>query len=543
MVNGRQPTVGSSWLTWKKVWTGGLSLRVAVIFAVSLGLLGPGIFSVWHQITKEEATARENLRNDLATLADVLSVAMRDPIWQVSPESGRHIAQAMFRDPRLVSVTVWSDDGQLFVELYRSVQVMAPTLSEKRPVSMSGQPIGLVEVTLSAGPTQDSVGRHLRELLQREGLVLLFSLVLILWVLERRVFDPIAYVTRSASDFAGRRLQNPVVLPRSDELGALAEALEKMRISLQYSFTELERKNIELQAYASTLESRVEQRTLDLTESNKRLTASVDNLRSAQRSLIESEKLASLGRLVASIAHELNTPLGNAITVVSALEESHRDFAEKAAGGALRRSELDHFVNHQGDGLEILHRNVARSAALIADFKQVAVDQSSERRRVFDLTLVIQETIATLQPKLKRTPYIIQTELVDGVMMDSYPGPLEQVLINLTMNAVTHGFAGRPYGLVTVRSERLDDDRVRIVFIDDGVGMEEKVRARVFEPFFTTCPDSGGSGLGMSIVYSVVTSVLGGRIVLKSKPGEGTAVIIDLPLKPAEYVPDARDDQ
>lgn len=514
-----------------------LSLRVAVILAVSLGLLGPGVFSVWHQVGTGEAAAEENLRIDLATLADVLSVSMRDPIWQVSPESGRHIAQAMFRDPRLVSINVWSDVNTPFIELYRSVQVMAPTLSEKRPVSMGGQFIGMVEVTLSTGPMRDAVARHLSDLLQREGLVLLFSLVLILWVLERRVFDPVAYVTRSASDFAQRRLQQPVALPRSDELGALAQALEKMRVSLLQSFTELERKNIELQAYASTLESRVEQRTLDLTEINQRLSTSVDNFRTAQRSLIESEKLASLGRLVASIAHELNTPLGNAVTVVSALEESHREFAEKVAAGGLRRSDLDHYLSHSGDGLEILRRNVARSAALIGDFKQVAVDQSSERRRVFDLKLVIQETIATLQPKLKRTPYVIETELADGLMMDSYPGPLEQVLINLTMNAVTHGFAGRPYGLITLRCEPLENDRVRIVFIDDGVGMSEKVRARVFEPFFTTTPDSGGSGLGMSIVYSVVTSVLGGRVVLKSKPGEGTAVVIDLPLKPPEYVP------
>ena len=522
---------------WKRLWSNSLSLRVAVILAVTLGLLGPGFLSVWHQVKTEELAAEASLQSDLSTLVDVLSVSMRDPIWQVSPESGKHIAQAMFRDPRLISVNVWGDHDKVFLELYRSVHVMAPTVSEKRTVTMGGQRIGLVEVTLSAGPMRESVARHLRDLLVREAIVLLFSLVLILWVLERRVFDPVAFVTRSASDFAERRLHNPVALPRSDELGLLADALEKMRVSLLNSFTELERKNIELRAYATTLESRVEQRTLDLTETNQRLTASVENFRSAQRSLIESEKLASLGRLVASIAHELNTPLGNALTVVSALEESHRDFSSKLTVGGLRRSELEHFMQHSGDGLEILRRSVARSAELIADFKQVAVDQSSERRRVFDLSMVIQETMTTLKPKLKRTPYVVQTELTDGVMMDSYPGPLEQVLINLTMNAVIHGFAGRPFGLITLRSELLDNDRVRIIVTDDGVGMDDKVRLRAFEPFFTTRPDSGGSGLGMSIVYSIVTSVLGGRIVLKSKPGDGTAIVIDLPLKPPEYVP------
>jgi two-component system, NtrC family, sensor kinase len=512
-------------------------LRLAVVLAVSLGLLGPGLFSVWRQVQFEERAAESELRNDVGIMTDVLGVAMRDPLWQVSPEQGRLIGHAAFRDPRLVSVVVRSEDDKVFFELYRSVSAMAPLLAEQRPVVMGDRKIGTITLALSTGAMQDGLRGHLRELLLHTALALVFSLAFILWVLERWVLGPIAYVTRAASELAERRLDSPVALDRADELGALAGALEHMRCSLQSSFSELERKNIELQAYASTLESRVEQRTLDLTETNERLSTSVSNLRAAQRSLIESEKLASLGRLVASIAHELNTPLGNAMTVVSALEESHREFSEKAAAGPLRRSELDRFMAHNGDGLDILHRNVSRSASLIASFKQVAVDQSSERRRIFDLSVVVQETISTIQPKLKRTPYLIQNEMALGILMDSYPGPLEQVLINLIMNSVVHGFGERPYGVVTLRSERLGKDRVRIVCADDGVGMDEKVRARIFEPFFTTKAGSGGSGLGMSIVYSIVSSVLGGRISLQSKPGEGTACVIDLPLKAPEHQP------
>lgn len=517
-------------------WLGRLPLRLAVVIAVSFGLLGPGLYAIWHEVGAEERIAEQDLRSDVATLADVLSVAMREPIWQVAPELGRHIAQAMFRDSRLVSITVWAEGDSTFLELYRSVKAMAPTISEKRPVIMAGRQIGKVEVTLTAGVMEDALARQLQSLMLRTGLALVLSLVLILWVLDRWILAPVAYVTRSAAQLAEKRLDSAIELDRSDELGKLAAALDQMRRSLQDAFNELERKNIELQAYATTLESRVEKRTLDLTESNERLSTTLGNLRAAQRSLIESEKLASLGRLVASIAHELNTPLGNAMTVVTALTESHRQFAEKAGNGGLRRSELEHFIQHNGDGLDILQRNVARSSALIANFKQVAVDQSSERRRLFDLAVVVQETISTIQPKLKRTPYIIQNDIVEGVMMDSYPGPLEQVLINLIMNSVIHGFGERPYGVVTLRSERLDAQRIRLVCADDGAGMAPEVRARAFEPFFTTRAEQGGSGLGMNIVYSIVTSVLGGRITLQSKPGEGTACVIDLPLTAPEYV-------
>ena len=516
---------------------GRLSLRGVVVLVVCLGLLGPGLYSVLHQIDSERRDAEQDLRSDVGVLTDVLSVAMREPIWQVSPELGRYIAQSMFRDPRLVSITVWAEEEKSFIELYRSVQAMAPTITDRRPVVMGGKSIGSVEVAMSTGAMQDVLSRHMRELLIRTGLTLILSLALILWVLERWIFSAVSRVTRAATEFSNRQLDNPIELHRSDEFGRLAEALERMRRSLQSNFIELERKNIELRAYANTLEARVEQRTLDLTETNERLSASVGNLRAAQRSLIESEKLASLGRLVASITHELNTPLGNAMTVVSALEESHREISDKALNGALRRSELEQFLKHNADGLDILHRNVARSAGLIANFKQVAVDQSSERRRIFDLSLVVQETIATMQPKLKRTPYQVLTEMTDGIMMDSYPGPLEQVLINLIMNAVIHGFGERPYGVITIRTQILDQHRVRIVCTDDGVGMDEKVRLRVFEPFFTTRVGEGGSGLGMSIVYSIVTSVLGGRINVQSKSGEGTSCVIDLPLKPPEYVP------
>jgi len=519
-----------------RVWFRRLSLRWAVALAVAVGLLVPGLYSVWHEIDLAEQQATARLRNDVSTLAEVLAVVMREPIWQVSPELGRHIAQSMFRDPRLVSITVRTEDGQAFIEVYRSVKALSATMSEQRSIVMSGRKIGLVEIALTVAEKEEELVRLLRQSLLRTGLVLAVSLMLILAVLDRWMLGPVAIITRSASRLAEKRLESPMRLDRSDELGDLAQALEKMRLALRDAFVDLERKNSELQAYATTLETRVEQRTLDLTESNERLSSTVSNLRAAQNSLIEAEKLASLGRLVASITHELNTPLGNAMTVVTALEDSHRVFAEKAATGTMRRSELDHFVKHNADGLEILHRNVARASTLMASFKQVAVDQSSERRRAFDLAAVIQETISTLQPKLKRTPYVIECRVPEGIMMDSYPGPLEQVLINLIMNSVIHGFGDRPYGLITLTSELLERDRVRIVCSDDGVGMTEVVRMRAFEPFFSTRHEQGGSGLGMNVVYSMITGVLGGKVSLRSRPGEGTACIIDLPLDAPEYV-------
>jgi signal transduction histidine kinase len=223
------------------------------------------------------------------------------------------------------------------------------------------------------------------------------------------------------------------------------------------------------------------------------LTRSLANLKAAQRSLLESEKQASLGRLVSGIAHDLNTPLGNAVTIVSELEQRYREFRKHTIEGGIKRSEFEGFLDHSQQGMEILHQNVERAALLISRFKQVAIDQATERRRAFDLAQVVEETLSTLEHQFRRSPYILQADLADSVMMDSYPGPLEQVIIHLVTNALTHGFKDRSYGTVVVRAERLNRIRARLVVRDDGVGMSEDLRQHIFELYYRKDDQAGFS--------------------------------------------------
>lgn len=515
-----------------------LSLQVAVVGAVVMGLLVPWGYLGYLEQQRAAREAVADLRLDTETVADVLAVAMREPLWQVSPDLAKSIAQAMLRDPRLVSIRVFGEDDTVYVDLYRSVNASAPNVMERRSIAFAGRDIGRLEVALSQSQMRESLQKQRVALITRLLVAFSLSLAMILLVLNRWVLHPLHRITLAAMSLGGRKPMPALAFSRHDELGQLALALDNAQGALRDAFDELERRNIELKAYASTLEERVAQRTSALTETNDRLTASLANLRRTQSTLLQSEKLASLGRLVAGIAHELNTPLGNAVTVTSAMDEAYRDFSGKVAVGGIKKSEFDAFMNHMADGVLILRRNVERAAGLIANFKQVAVDQSSERRRSFDLAEVVENVLLTLHPRFKRTPYLVQKELSDGVVLDSYPGPLEQVLTNLILNSLIHGFGERNYGTLTVRAEKLNAQRARLVVRDDGLGMSAEVKEKIFEPFFTTKFGQGGTGLGMNIVYSIVTGVLGGRIDVQSTEGEGSAVIIDLPLSAPEFKPD-----
>jgi signal transduction histidine kinase len=277
----------------------------------------------------------------------------------------------------------------------------------------------------------------------------------------------------------------------------------------------------EIQQLNAALELRVEQRTAQLRQAN-------DELRLAADQLVQTEKVASLGRLVAGIAHELNTPLGSTLTASSALKAHLSSFGQAALEGRLKRSSVDDFVTQSELACEIIERNAQRAAALIDNFKELAVDQASARRRVFCLRRTVEEVIASHHNAWKLTGHRIELEIDEALQMDSFPGPLAQVLCNLLENTLIHGFANKQNGLVRISAQR-QGDQVEIRYTDDGGGIPPEYRSKIYDPFFTTRMGQGGSGLGLYIVQTMVTGVLGGQIAVDSRPGHGVTFHITLP--------------
>jgi PAS domain S-box-containing protein len=257
--------------------------------------------------------------------------------------------------------------------------------------------------------------------------------------------------------------------------------------------------------------------------------AALRNLQETQNFLIEAEKLAALGRLVAGVAHEINSPVGTSLTVASSLERKTAVIADDLAHGNLRRSALNEFLKISHAASSQLVANLNHAAEMIQSFKQVATDRSYSNQRAFDLGDLTEQVIRSLRPGLADQRVSLRVDCQSGLTMDSYPGPYGQVLTNLFLNSVTHAFPDATEGTVSVKVRASGDENVEILFSDTGCGMSLDVRRKAFDPFFTTRRDQGCTGLGLHIVYTIVTNCLGGRVNLHSEPGEGTKIRIILP--------------
>jgi signal transduction histidine kinase len=260
-----------------------------------------------------------------------------------------------------------------------------------------------------------------------------------------------------------------------------------------------------------------------------RAEAALRNLQETQNFLIEAEKLAALGRLVAGVAHEINNPVGTSLTVASSLERKTAAFIADVVRGDLQRSILNEFLDISRQASAQLVANPTRAAELVQSFKQVATDRNYSNQRTFDLGDLTEQVFLSLRPGLGKQNVTLNVECQSDLTTNSYPGPYGQVLTNLLLNSIAHAFPDGKEGTVDVKAQASGIDHIEIVFSDDGCGMSLDVRHRAFDPFFTTRRDQGGTGLGLHIVYSIVTNCLGGRLNLDSEPGRGTKMQLILP--------------
>lgn len=268
-------------------------------------------------------------------------------------------------------------------------------------------------------------------------------------------------------------------------------------------------------------------------ESEYKLQSTLQELQSTQGELVQAEKMASLGGLVAGVAHEINTPIGVGLTAATHLKEQAQSLADVFASGKLKKSDFQAFIDTASQSTAMIYANLNRASDLIKSFKQVAVDQTSEETRQINLIEYIEEILESLKPNLKRATHEISVTGDRHIVIDTHPGALSQVVTNLVMNSVIHAYDEGDKGHIQINVE-MDGQTVDLVYTDDGKGMDEDIQSKIFDPFFTTKRGSGGSGLGMHILYNQVTQTLGGSIYLHSAPGRGTAFEITIPLNTPE---------
>ena len=278
-----------------------------------------------------------------------------------------------------------------------------------------------------------------------------------------------------------------------------------------------------------SLEQRVQERTRQLEQANTELKETLEQLTRAHKQLVEAEKMASLGGLVAGVAHEINTPVGIGVTAASHLEAKTRTMLEEYQSGGLKRASLEEYLGVCDESTRMILVNLRRASDLIRSFKQVAVDRSTEQRRTFRLRDYLEEVLLSLRPHLKKTAITLEFVCDPELAIDSYPGAFSQILTNLVMNSLVHAYDPGQTGRITVTASR-KGKRLAFVYTDDGKGIAPEHLDKIFEPFYTTKRGRGGTGLGLHILYNLVTQRLSGTVRCESVPGQGTTFTLDIPL-------------
>ena len=375
------------------------------------------------------------------------------------------------------------------------------------------------QMTLRELQAQGSFDHTLANIYQNVALVAVIFLTLIVVIgalIARSIILPLKEIMAAMHAVVSEKYDEPIQGTHArDEIGEMARAVAVFR------------------------ENAIAKRKAEdeLRAAKDRAEKALDDLREAQQNLIAAEKLAALGGLVAGVAHEVNNPIGISLTVASSFARRCDEFAKEVGAGPLRRSRLDEFLEGGRDAANQLVANLQRAGELVQSFKQVAVDRSHADRRPFDLRESTDQIVASLRPVLKKSQITLTVDVPAGIVMDSYPGSYGQVLTNLFLNSVVHAFPDGRAGSVIVEARQVRDD-VDIFVSDDGVGMSEEIQRRAFDPFFTTRRNEGGTGLGLHIIFNLVTQQLGGRLAFESRLGWGTRFRITLPrVAPGEAPP------
>lgn len=336
-----------------------------------------------------------------------------------------------------------------------------------------------------------------------------FIAVIIAFYLSEKIAHPINEITEHARRIAQLDVKHDVdtkMVMRKDEVGLLAESLQSIIINLRHFIQKVSDN-------AEELEEKIEQRTGELEQ--------------AMNALLETEKFAFLGELVGGVAHEINTPIGVSVTTASYLEELNRKNTQLLMDGKMSKEGLKHFFDELDEGLVILNNNLHRAVELITSFKQIAVDQSVEIEDQFNLKEHLQMVITSLKHEYKNSHHEIVVICPEELVIKSFPGVFSQIFSNLIMNSIIHGFEDRTNGKIVIEIRR-EHDGLYITYRDNGKGIPSEYLAKIYDAFFTTNKHNGGSGLGMNIVYNLVTHKLKGKITCESEVGKGTQFFIYL---------------
>lgn len=506
---------------------------------LSLALIGMSvatvIFASFVFLAYDWVTKRQSMANDVTSLSEVIGSNSTAALSFNDPGTATEVLSALSAREHIQLACIYTQEASsisAFASYKRPGSSMdcpprpatretifsLSDMSISSSITLDGEVVGTVYMNQSLDELWNSASLHLQVVLMVILTAFGFSL-LVASLLQKLIIHPILNLADTAQNITASKdysLRTPAA--GHDEVGKLVEHFNSM-------LNEIETRDDEVRSAKEQLQDQVEQTTNAYNEQQKTML----RLTETQRQLVQTEKMASLGGLVAGVAHEINTPVGVGVTAASTLESRTKEFVEKFENNTLTTMALKEFVELATLSSSIILTNLARAAELIQSFKQVAVDQTSSEHREFELAGYLNEILLSLRPNLKKTKHTVEVNCPAGILVDSYPGAFSQIMTNLIMNSLIHGFEHREEGKITI-SAFLEGGQIHLHYEDNGVGVPVENQAQIFDPFFTTKRGLGGSGLGLHVVYNLVTHTLNGSITMNSKPGEFMSYDLTFPL-------------
>ncbi|MFC0047858.1 HAMP domain-containing sensor histidine kinase [Rheinheimera tilapiae] len=415
------------------------------------------------------------------------------------------------------------------VETLQQPQFEGDIVEISKVVEFEGKKLGYIYIRASMA----ELGKYVQSRILFDLLIAVIALLCAYFIsrmLQRRFTAPIETLLTTVQKVTKEKNYS-VRMPVTDieELQMLGRAVNNMLERIEQQINKLQQAEQEIRHLNQGLEAKINERTVALKSSNQDLLNTLETLHQYQNQIVETEKMASLGQMVAGVAHEVNTPIGLGVTASTLMQDKLTDIQKAFDDKKLTSNQLSKFLSESKENLGIIYRNLERAASLIRSFKQVAVDQSNENRRQFNMLQLMNEVLLSLRPNLKKTQHQILVECDPQLEIDSKPGPINQILINLIMNSLIHAFEHTDHGTINI-TVKVEQNRCQIRYKDNGSGVPEHIKKRIFDPFVTTKRGEGGSGLGMHLVYNLVTQALNGKISLESSLGEGVDILFDFPV-------------
>lgn len=424
--------------------------------------------------------------------------------------------------------------GPYPVQFDRVEQFAKPYITENyieltKPIFDKDQLLGYAYIRAS----QDELSAYIQTRVLLDILIALIALGSAFFIslrLQQRFTAPIDHlldVVQKVAKEKNYQIRAPIAPIK--EYNMLSRAFNTMLDRIEQQISKLQQAEQENRQLTQSLEHKIEQRTDALKTSNQELLNTLATLHQYQNQIVETEKMASLGQMVAGVAHEVNTPIGLGVTASTLLQDKLANIQKAFDEKKLTSSQMAKFLSESKENLGIIYRNMERAASLISSFKRVAVDQSNENRRQFNMLQLINEVLLSLRPNLKKTQHQVIVNCAADLELDSKPGPINQILINLIMNSLIHAFEHTKQGEIRI-DVMVKDNNCQLIYRDNGAGVPESIKKRIFDPFVTTKRGEGGSGLGLHLVYNLVTQALNGKIQLESSLGSGICIQIDIPV-------------